>query len=173
MDASNTITTPNSKQQKTRLNYSRGGGFALLFGVVGFAAPILLFLLFTVLCWLLNGSSEFDRKYDLCGIPDKLIFPAIGTAWVFAGTGWTVFASRGKRRFLQTLTVMVLISIPSWYLLAGMGMSPTRYKGIDHPLIYPSEILLVAIPPSLTSLVISMKDSKRQYTEKDNPNENG
>jgi hypothetical protein len=161
MDTTLSPTTFNAEQQKSRLSYLRGTCFALLFGAIGFAAPILIVVVFTVLGWIIKGTREFDRKYDLHRLSETLIFPAVGTAWVFAGTGWAVFASRGNRRFMQTLALIASISVPLWYLLAAMGMSPTRYKGMEHPLIYPTEILLFALPPVVIAMVLSMNRSKK------------
>jgi hypothetical protein len=160
MNANNSSTMLNA-ERKTRLQYLRGAGFALLFGIIGFAAPIFMVVVFTVLGWLINGTREFDRNYDMRRLSETLIFPAVGTAWVFAGTGWAVFAPHRKHRFLRALLVITFTSIPFWYLLAFLGMSPRRYKGMEHPLIFPSEILLFAIPPLIIAFVLSMRRDKR------------
>jgi predicted permease len=173
MDDTPTPTASKTEHREAHLNYLRGSCFALLFGAIGFASPILVMVGYTVLSWRIHETREFDRKYDLRILQRELIFPAVGTAWVFAATGWATFATRSKYRFAKTLAIIVSISVPLWYLLAVIGMSPPRDKGIDHPLIYPSEIILCAIPPSLIALVLSAKSCLGKDTIRSNLDGNG
>jgi hypothetical protein len=157
-----TPTTSNVEQQDSCLSYLRGFGFALLFGAVGFAAPIIVLVSLTLLNWTFTGASDFDRKYDVDRLPEKLTYPAFVVSWVFAATGWATFAPRRHYRFTKTLFMITVISVPLWYVLGSMGMSPPRYKGIDHPLFYPSEILLFVIPPPLIAAILSIIRCKKQ-----------
>ena len=137
------------------MSYVRGLSFALLFGVVGFVTPIIVVVGFTVLSWIIKGSGDVDRRYDMHWLPTMVVFPAVATAFVFAGAGWATFARRRGLRFVLVLAVILAASILSWFFLGNLGMLPTRYKGVNHPLIYPSEVLFFAMPPLATALVLT------------------
>ena len=101
---------------------------AVLLGALGFVVPILVVVGFTVCRWIVQGASEFDRGYDLHWLPQRLIYPAVGTAFVFAAAGWATFAARGGYRFARTFATIFAISVPCWFALAVLGISPPRYK---------------------------------------------
>jgi hypothetical protein len=148
--------------ETARVSIVRGSCFALLFGIVGFVTPVVIVTGYTVLNWIIEGSGDVDRRYDLCLLPTKVVFPAVATAFVFAGAGWATFARRGRLRFVLMLALISTVSVPSWFVLAVIGMSPPRYKCIDHPLMYPSEVLSFAIPPLVTAVVLTMMRGNRR-----------
>ncbi len=57
------------------------------------------------------------------------------------------------------------ISVPLWFALAVLGISPPRYKNLDHPLIYYAEALIFAIPPLVAALVLSILRAYRSKSQ--------
>ncbi len=148
-------------QRESRFHFLRGACATVLLGALGFVVPILVVVGFTVCRWIVQGASEFDRGYDLHWLPQRLIYPAVGTAFVFAAAGWATFAARGGYRFARTFATIFAISVPCWFALAVLGISPPRYKNLDHPLIYYAEALMFAIPPLAAALVLSIRRGYR------------
>ena len=157
MDRTDDRSPGETRGEEAELRVLRGIGSALSLGVVGFLAPVLALLGFTALRWVVEGTSDFDRRFDLDWLPKKAIFPAIGTGFVFAGAAWASFAPCGVHRFARTLAIVFAVSVPSWYALAIAGMTVPRLKSIQHPLIYPREVFLLAAPPILAGLVLAAR----------------
>jgi hypothetical protein len=147
-------------KQHEGLKIVRGACYASLFGVIGFLTPIVVVLAYTVLHWMIAGSKEIDRTADLYSLPGQVVFSTVCMAFVFAGAGWATFAPRGSYRFAWTLLTITAISVPSSFVLSILGMSPPRYCGTEHPPIYPSEVLMFAIPPIASALVLAVMRQK-------------
>lgn len=143
----------------------RGFKFAALAGVIGFAVPVVVMAAATAARWAILASNEADRAYDLAWLPTNLAGAAIAFTFVFAGAGLATYAPNRTYRFLRTLGIVVLISIPSWWALAACGMAHTRYKGIEHPIIYPSEVLMLAIPPLVIACALGTLRSRRNVPQ--------
>ena len=113
-------------------------------------APIIFGLSFTACRWWILGVNNFDRAYDLNLLTIYLAPPAIGTAIIFATSGWATFAPRGTFRFVRTLVTIAVISLPSWIVLAllfeSLGLTSHRFKGDSRPLVEPLPGLHFAIP---------------------------
>jgi hypothetical protein len=154
-----------ARPQRLGLNLFRGIGFALLCGASGFFAPMIFGLSFTACRWWILGVNNFDRAYDLNLLTIYLAPPAIGTAIIFAASGWATFAPRGTFRFVRTLVTIAVISLPSWIVLAllleSLGLTAHRFKGDSRPLVEPLPVLLFAIPPTVTALILSVMRSLR------------
>jgi hypothetical protein len=148
-------TDSQNPQSRSECNFLRGFCYSLLFGVLGFIVPILVMLLITIAQWGILGSPARDRTADLELLPRRLAFPSVGMAWILAATAWATFAPIRAWRFIRNLALLAVISVPSWWILASLGMSSPRYKGPAHPPIYPSEILMLAIPPITVALILS------------------
>lgn len=159
----------NVRSGERPFNVLRGIRAALLCGAIGGAAPILFVVTYTMGRWVIEGTSDFDRAYDLYRLPQVLVFPVIGTAFVFAAAGWATYAPKGSYRFARTLLLIAVISVPSWFALAGMGMAVPRYKSIEHPPIYPREALLLVVPPAVTAVVLTMLRSDRSRVDVGSP----
>jgi hypothetical protein len=52
------------------------------------------------------------------------------------------------------LLIILFASVVGWSLLSGFQWTPQRIKGVDHPPIYPSELLLIVGPPVLAAVVL-------------------
>lgn len=143
-------------ERSAGLRVARGLAFALLFGVIGAATPVIV-----LVGSILLGSSESDWAFDLHFLPDRLVFPVIGTALVMASTAWATYAPAGSYRFARTLVIVFAVSVPSWYLLAATGLSPPRLKAASHPLIYPFEVLLLVVPPIAVACVLSWRRCRK------------
>lgn len=137
------------------MDWRRGLRAALILGGVGTILPLVLLLCLTVGGWALGGASEFDRRYDLVWLHDRAPYPMIGVGILFAATGWATFAPRGRQHFVPTLAIVCLASLPSWFLLGSCRLTPPRPKGVEHPLLYLSELLVLAGPPILSSAYLA------------------
>lgn len=161
MDRTDDRRSGEARGQEAELRVLRGIGSALFLGVIGFLLPVLALLGFTALRWVVEGANDVDRRFDLAWLPEKAIFSAIGTGFVFAGAAWATFAPRGVHRFVRTLAIVFAVSVPTWYALAFAGMTVPRLKSIRHPLIYPREVLLLAVPPIVAGLVLAARRSSK------------
>jgi hypothetical protein len=152
------------------LNPVRGLAFALLFGAVGFFAPILIGLAFTLCHWVILGSHDFDRAYDLIRLPRNLAYSVFCTAVVFSATGWVWRAVEGPYRLTPTLLVVFAICVPSWFFLGNLvnSLDPrpvkdgTRYQS----LIEPEHILPVVLPAIASAIVLTMIRARRESVGK-------
>jgi hypothetical protein len=140
---------PNRNETPKAIDHVGGIAAALVYGLVGFCAPIVVVLTFTVFRWFLENASEFDRDADLRRLPGQLIFMVVGTAFIFSAAGFATYAPRGRFRFTWTLLRIFILTATSWFLLAATGVMRPRYKSADHPLIYVSEFLILSLPPIL------------------------
>jgi len=86
-----------------------------------------------------------------------LAFPFLGCGAVGAATGWATRAPHGRHRIARTLVLVVLGSIPIVALLSRLKEPIHRYKSIEHPLYYPSEVLFLALPPITVAAVLTLK----------------
>ena len=147
------------------MNYIRGIGFALFFGTIGFFAPILIGLSFTVCRWWVYGFNDFDRAYDLQLLPTYLASPAVGIAIIFATAGWATYAPKGIYRFTRTLIIIAALSLTSWVVLAhvieSLGLSPRGHIGRHQRLVEPLSVLCFAVPPVAMALILSKMRARR------------
>ena len=145
-----------TSSQPSEINYRRGMVAALLFGLIGFLSPILILVSVTFCRWFLEGAPAMDRAADLRRLPEQLAFMAIGAAFVFAAAGWTTYAPRGNFKFAWTLRKIFVLTVASWYLLRALGILQPRCKIEVQPLIYPSEVLILGLPPLLIAAVLTL-----------------
>lgn len=145
-----------------RLHPIRGIGAALLLGVIGAVAPFVMVGGLTVAGWVLHGTSEFDRRYDLAWMGDRLAFPALGCAAYLAAAGWATFAPSERRRFAPTFVILSLASLATSTIFAGLGLPPQRLKGEPQPRFYPAELIFMFGPPLIGAILLSwMRPSAR------------
>lgn len=142
-------------RKEAGLTFARGVLHSIAWTVIGMILPILVELAFILVRWVVQGSNELDRAYDLYWLPREIVFPGVGLGVVLGATGWATYAPNGKHRFAATFAIIFGISVPAWLILGSLGMTPPRYKAIEHPLLYPSEFLVIAIPPLIGAIVIS------------------
>jgi len=138
-----------AKPLRTCPTLLRGLCGATLSAVVGAVAPAAIVLGGTACWWYAWGSSEIDRAYDHHAVlPDIPGLVVVG-ATVFACAGWATLAPRGTHRFARTLAIVVAITVPLWcvvgWVVRSMELTPVRYKGVEHPAWYPSEMTVAFV----------------------------
>lgn len=109
--------------------------------------------------WEAWGKSDLDRAYDRYAVLPELCALAVVVGTFFGCAGWATLAPREPRRFARTLAIIVATTLPLWYVILGvvhsMELTPVRYKGLEHPAWYPSEIvvatILLAIPVAVAA----------------------
>jgi hypothetical protein len=144
------------------INLPRGLFGAISGAVIGAVAPAALAMGFTACRWVIFGTAEFDRVYDLRHLRSDMIGPVIGCSVVFACAGWTTLAPRvGRYRFAWTLATLFLITLPLWFVVVSMELTPRRYKGVHHPEFYPSELMVVIGPPIVVAIILTAVRARR------------
>lgn len=154
-----------ARSQSTRLNLLRGLLGAVLWGVVGVVAPAATLLAITVarsLYLSYPGTSVFDLRVDLVWLSEDLIAPVVGCAAVLASAGWAAYAPVGAFRFAKSLAIVFAMSLPLWFILASMKLTPRRPKNADQPAMYPSEFLVIVCPPAMAAALVTAAQTKRQ-----------
>ncbi len=152
---------------RSRPSPLRGLYGALLGAAVGAVVPVAIVLGCTVCWWHAQGSSELDRTYDrhavLLDIPSLVVVGAT----VFACAGWATFAPRGSHRFAGTLAIVTGITVPLWYVVLWvvrkLEFTPTRYKGVEHPSWYPSEIAVAIVCLAIPIVVAVTLSALREH----------
>ena len=135
-----------------RLDVVRGTRAALILGGVGALAPVALMVGVTVIQWWINHTSEWDRRYDLLWLRNRMVGPTLGCAVIFAAAGWATYAPVGRHRFTPALVLIVAGSLVLWPMLMSLSLTPQRLKGVDHPEFYPLELTIWLTPPILIAL---------------------
>ena len=75
---------------------------------------------------------------------------------LLAAAGWATFAPAGRHRFAATLAIVFVSSMGLWFMLGWMQLTPQRFKGIDHPEFYPSELMVLIGPPALVAIGLNL-----------------
>lgn len=140
-----------------RLDWLRGLRAALILGGLGAVAPLVLMLGLTVGGWAVLGATESDRPSDLVWLRSRMLGPTLGIGVLFASTGWAAFAPRRPHRFFPTFLSVCLLSLGGWFVLGLLQLTPRRFKGVDHPLFYPSELLVFLGPPIVAAARLSLR----------------
>jgi hypothetical protein len=138
-----------AKPPRTWATLLRGLYGAILGAVFGAVVPAAIVLAGAACWWHAWGSAEIDRAYDRHAVlPDIPGLVVVG-ATLFACAGWATLAPRGRHRFTRTLTIVVAITVPLWcvvgWVVRSMELTPVRYKGIEHPAWYPSEMAVAIV----------------------------
>jgi hypothetical protein len=139
----------------SRLNLVRGFFATIVCTLVGAIAPICIMVSLSLLRWWISGASEWDRKYDIHCLKTSLFDPVIGCATVCACAGWVTFAPPGRFRFSLSLATIFAITMPIWFIAFSLEITPRRYKGIQHPAIYLSELMVLIVPPILAAAIVT------------------
>ena len=147
---------------------------ALMSAIVGAVIPTAIVLGGATLWWHARGSSDLDRSYDRNSVLPSTPSLVVVGAVVFACAGWATFAPRGKHRFARTLAIVVAITAPLWavvvWLVRELELTPVRYKGLEHPAWYQSEIavaIVCLVIPIVVALILSaVRDHGASNSEK-------
>ena len=151
--------------RQRNLNFVRGILSAAAWGLVGAIAAVALVSLGTLAYWHLNDTRQFDRQYDINWWRTRALPPIIGVTTLLACAGWAAYAPRGKHRFATTLAILFFLSIPLWFVLGSMELTPRRVKSVEHPPLYPSELLVLVLPPIVVSIALSVLRGHRHTSD--------
>lgn len=137
------------------LNLFGGVCGAVLCGLGGAVGSISLALGLTIGRWLVEGTTPYMRELDLQSIEREMLNPVIGCTLVCAGAGFSIFAPHGTHRFTRSLVEVCLGSVMLWLVLWSLELTPRRYKEIQHPPLYPSELLILIGPPIAVASILT------------------
>jgi hypothetical protein len=135
-----------------------GRGFVgtILGGGGGVLGCLVFALGFTVVRWVLQGTNAIDREDDLQELQSQLIGPMWGCALLGACSGFATWFPAGKHRFMRSLIMVFLVSVPFWQIGFILTHDPTpHYKGTDRRGISSSELAALWIPPVLAGVIVS------------------
>jgi hypothetical protein len=90
------------------------------------------------------------------------LWPAIDCACVFACSGWAAHAPRPPRRIASSALIIAGASLVLWTLIAALELTPRRIKAVEHPAIYPSELVALATPPLATAVALTVAWRRRK-----------
>ncbi len=152
----------------------RGLCGAILGAAVGAVAPAAIVFGGAACWWYARGTSEIDRMYDRHAVLPDIPGLVVAGATVFACAGWATLAARGTHRFARTLAIVVAITVPlgcvvGW-LVRSVELTPVRYKGVEHPAWYPSEVAVAivcfVIPIAVAAILTAVRghDASRSET---------
>jgi hypothetical protein len=147
-NSSQTADVPEGSPPRLGGHLVRAFLFTVLFGVIGMVTPILIFLSGTVVRWIVEGASEFDRADDIHQLAEVLIAPVLGVGLVFAAAGWATYAPRGTYRFASTLLLVFVISVTSCFTMVpvfGAIGTSNSWRWI-----------FIAMPPVVTALLLTV-----------------
>jgi hypothetical protein len=48
-----------------------------------------------------------------------------------------------------------------WMLIAALELTPRRIKAVEHPVIYPSELVVLVAPPLATAIALTVARRRR------------
>lgn len=146
------MTEPNT----TSIRPVRGIVAAILAGSAGALLCAGLLIGFVLCRWQIEGTVEVDRRYDVARLRMQLPGPVLGCLLVSGCAGFATWFPAGKFRFVRSLTIVFLVSIPSWWigslLIDFLGLN---YKQTTRPMFTLSELFVVGLPPVITAALLS------------------
>jgi hypothetical protein len=105
--------------------------------------------------WLV-GPTEVASEWFRSDLEEGIIYPVVGCAVVCACAGWATFAPAGKHSFALSLALISLVTLVLLFAIPWMGLTPRRFKGMDLPVFYPSELMAMIVPPGLAAAVLTL-----------------
>jgi|GEM_PF-2801010 len=134
----------------------RCGLFGAAIGACGSAVmAIALPVGFWVSGWDYPGVRRDDLEFAIRDQPELLAVPVLACAVFGACAGWATYAPPRLHRFAWSLVWVFLMSVFLWLLVAGLGLAPIWYKGIDAWAYYPRLALFTVTPPVLAATVLT------------------
>ncbi len=141
----------------------KGGGFVALL----FLIPVLAIVIWTLFSWEMNGTQPVDRRFDVWWWRLR-VFPGIVVIpMLLFFSGFANFALKTDRRLglAKSLLVMTLTSLPVAAILGSLGMAHPRYKSIEHPPMYLSEIAMFLVPMVVVAAIIILVRSQKPVND--------
>ena len=136
------------------MNFKRGLIAGLIGTFAGALIPVLWIGGYTLLYWFWHDSPAMDREADLAYWRDYGIGPVIGLAFYFGLSAWATYTPREHYRFVSTLGIMFVISIPLTLLLSSLQLTPQGKRAPDDPTLFFSEFLIILLPPLAVAWLI-------------------
>ena len=131
-----------------------------LCAVLGATVPVGLAVVIALCRWAV-GPSEFASEWFRRDLEENIIHPVVGCGVVCACAGFATFAPRGKHSFAWSLAIIFVFSLVIWAVIASMELTPRRFKGVEHPVCYPSDLIALIAPPSVVSAFLTMIRTRR------------
>lgn len=137
-----------------RMNFRHAMLGGLVYGAAGLAGLAVASPLCVIAYrWLANDAgiqgNRDMRLWIFLSFPGVVVIPLL-----LFFTGFVVSSGRGPSRFAATLVILAVTAIPWAGVLAALGMSPPRYRSIQHPPMYLSEVLMFLIPMAIVSYLL-------------------
>jgi hypothetical protein len=143
------------------MNFKRGLIAGLIGTVAGALIPALWIGGYTLLYWFWHDSPAMDRGADLAYWQDYGAGPVIGLAIYFGLSAWATYTPPGKHRFVSTLGIMFVISIPLSLLLSSLQLTPQGKRAPEDPTLFFSEFLIIVLPPlAVAGLIVLFRWSR-------------
>jgi hypothetical protein len=140
---------------RSSLHLRRGLVATILCGLGGAGASVAVALEFTFCRWLVLGTREVDHYHDLRYLEQYMVYPMVGCAVVCACAGWATFTPAGTWRLARSLAFIFLVSLPLWFVICLMELTPPRYKATEHPVFYCSELMVLMGPPLMAAALLT------------------
>jgi hypothetical protein len=134
-------------RQVFRLWYGLLG--ALLCGSCGILVVVVSLSSMMLWKWNAHPPTDFDRNLDLTELQRELPWPIVGASAVLAATGFANCAVSGHWRFVKSLLIVFVLSVLTCCTSFLIGILPTRYRGVEHPSFYLSELIMFIGAPFL------------------------
>jgi hypothetical protein len=140
------------------MNIKRGVISALFCSSIGAAFTVLLIAAFVFGNWFINDSIPVERDFDVRWLSTAWMVPAIGVSIYLGVAGFATFAPTVNYGFARTLAIIFFVSIPLTSLLGNLELTPKRVKSMEHPVLYPSELAVLLVPPAfIAALLLSWR----------------
>lgn len=144
-------------------NFPRALWATSLCAVLGGITPVVLALVIACCRWI-AGPSETASEWFRSDLEENLVYPVVGCAVVCSCAGWATFAPAGKHSFTWSLAFMFFVSLVLWAVGGWMELTPRRYKGIEHPVFYVSELIAMIGPPIAAATFLTLFRTRRVPT---------
>jgi hypothetical protein len=136
------------------MNIKRGLIAALICAITGAASAVLFIAVFLVGNWVLYDTHAVKRKFDIRWMATAWTVPAIGVAIYLGLTAFATYTPNMNYGFARTFAIIFLLSIPMAAFLGSLELTPKRVKSLEHPILYPSELSLLAFPPMTVAILL-------------------
>ncbi|HEY3964033.1 MAG TPA: hypothetical protein VGM05_05705 [Planctomycetaceae bacterium] len=119
-------------QNSARLNVFRGLMMAVICALAGVTVSVAVLSAIAVCRWYAWGANDVDWRYEMSFVTNAMPSMISGFAAVFGAAGWATYAPRGSFRLAKTLAIILLVSLPLWFLVwyaaEWIGLSPRQSK---------------------------------------------
>ena len=136
------------------MNINRGLIAAFTCSSIGAVSTVFLIAVFAVGNWFFNDTTPAEREFDIRWLATAWIVPSIGVSIYLGLTAFTTYSARTNYGFARTLAIIFFVSIPLTSILGTLELTPKRVKSNEHPILYPSELAILLLPPSVVAALL-------------------